>query len=273
MPAPTRLVVLGHPVAHSLSPKFQNAAIEAAGIAARYDALDVEPERFEVVVAELKAQRVAGNVTVPFKERMHDICDVLSPLASRVGAVNTFWVDEQGALHGDNTDVGGFARSVRSVLDASPRDLTVGIIGAGGAAAGVLTAVEGWAGCVAHVFNRTPERARLLCERFSSFAQPVDDIGVIEGAQLVVNATSVGLRDEQMPIDPALLAPGAVVVDLVYRPGETRLVRDARAIGHQAVDGIVMLWEQGALAFERWFARPPDRTVMWRALSDSPMPR
>ena len=272
MPAPSRLVILGHPIAHSLSPRFQNAAIAAAGIAAHYDARDVEPETFETVAAELKAQGVAGNVTVPFKERMHDICDVLTPLAARVGAVNTFWVDRDGALHGDNTDVGGFERSVRSVLEAAPRDMTVGILGAGGAAAGALAAIEGWPGCTAHVFNRTPERARLLCERFSSVAQPVDDVGVIAGAQLVVNATSVGLRDDQVPIDPALLAPGAVVVDLVYRSGETRFVRDARARGHRAVDGIVMLWEQGALAFERWFGRAPDRTVMWRALSDSPMP-
>jgi len=267
---PPRLVLLGHPVSHSLSPRFQNAALAAAGLGVRYDALDVEPTAFENVVAQLKREGVAGNVTVPFKERMHDACDVLTPLARRVGAVNTFWVDDAGALVGDNTDVGGFDLTVRTVLGGAPRDLTVGVLGAGGAAAGVLAAVETWPGCTAHVFNRTPERARLLCERFGSFAQPVDDIGVIAGAQLVVNATSIGLRDNTLPIDLELLPAEAVVVDLVYRPGETALVRAARSRGMRAIDGLLMLCEQGALAFERWFEQPPDRAVMWSALTESP---
>jgi shikimate dehydrogenase len=262
-------VLLGHPVAHSLSPRFQNAALRAAGIAVDYTALDVEPSSLERVVAELKRERVAGNVTVPFKERVHDVCDVLTSLARRVAAVNTFWVADDGTLVGDNTDVGGFEHAVRGLLGDRPRDMTIGVLGAGGAAAAVLTAVEAWPGCRAHVYNRTPERARLLCERFGSVAQPVDDIGVIAGAQLVVNATSLGLRDDALPMDVGLLAPATAVVDLVYRPGETAFVRAARARGHRAVDGLPMLCEQGALAFERWFGRSPDRTVMWRALTES----
>lgn len=265
-------MLLGHPVAHSLSPRFQTAALAAAGIDVRYEALDVDPAGFEDVVAQLTRERVAGNVTVPFKERMHDACDVLTPLARRVGAVNTFWVDDAGALGGDNTDVGGFDLAVRAVLGGAPRDLAVGVLGAGGAAAAVLAAVESWPGCAAHVFNRTPERARLLCERFGSFAQPVDDVGVVAGAQLVVNATSIGLRDDALPIDIGLLPVEAVVVDLVYRPGETAFVRAVRARGMRAIDGLVMLCEQGALAFERWFGRPPDRAVMWDALTRPPAP-
>jgi shikimate dehydrogenase len=266
--APAELVLLGHPVAHSLSPRFQNAALRAAGIDAEYRALDVEPARFEEVVAGLARRRLAGNVTVPFKERMHDACDLLTPLARRVGAVNTFWVDDAGSLTGDNTDVGGFDFAVRSVLGAAPRDLTVGVIGAGGSAAAVLAAVETWPGATAHVFNRTAERARLLSERFGSIAQPVDDIGVIEGAQLVVNATTIGLHDDRMPLDVELLSPDAAVVDLVYRPGQTAFVRAHRRRGGRAVDGLPMLVEQGALAFERWFGRSPDRSVMWDALSE-----
>jgi shikimate dehydrogenase len=261
-------VVLGHPVAHSLSPRFQNAALRAAGIPLEYSVLDVEPSEFESVVADLKRDRIAGNVTVPFKERMHDVCDVLTPLAERVGAVNTFWVDERGALVGDNTDVGGFDYSVRSLLGDTPRDMTIGVLGAGGAAAGVLAALESWPGCYAHVYNRTPERAAQLAERFRSIAQPVDDIGVIEGSQLVVNATSLGLRDNALPVDVDVLPRETVVVDLVYRPGETAFVRAARARGLRAVDGLPMLCEQGALAFERWFGRAPDRAVMWRALTE-----
>ncbi|HEY4131622.1 MAG TPA: shikimate dehydrogenase [Gemmatimonadaceae bacterium] len=269
MPSPSRLVVLGHPVAHSLSPRFQNAALRAAGIPLKYSAFDVEPSAFESVVEQLKHERVAGNVTVPFKERMHDVCDVLTSLAERVGAVNTFWVDDAGQLIGDNTDVGGFEYSVLTLLGGPPRNLTVGVLGAGGAAAGVLAAVEEWSGCTAHVYNRTPERAAQLAKRFRSVAQPVDDVGVIAGSQLVVNATSLGLRDDSMPIDVDLLPRDTVVVDLVYRPGETAFVRAARARGLRAVDGLPMLCEQGALAFERWFGREADRAVMWRALTES----
>jgi shikimate dehydrogenase len=265
--APRRLVLLGHPVAHSRSPRMQNAALAAAGISARYEALDVAPERFEDTVAMLAKERAAGNVTVPYKERMREACDSVTPLAERIGAVNCWWVDERGRLTGDNTDVGGFDAAVTALLGQRPRNLSVGVLGAGGAAAGVLGAVESWPGCLAHVYNRTPERARLLCERFRSAAHPVDDVGVIAGCQLVVNATSVGLHDDAVPIDVSLLAAESVVVDLVYRPNETAFVRAARARGHRSIDGRAMLVEQGAIAFERWFGVSPDRDVMWRAVT------
>ena len=106
----------------------------------------------------------------------------------------------------------------------------------------------------------------MLCERFGAAAQPVDDAGVVGGADLIVNATAVGLRDDAMPIDLSLVRRDAVVIDLVYRPGETRFVRALRDRGTRAVDGITMLVEQAALAFERWFGLTPDRARMWEAL-------
>jgi shikimate dehydrogenase len=266
MARPRRLVLLGHPVARSLSPTIHNAALSAAAIDAHYDALDVDPSRFDEVIAQLRAERVFGNVTVPFKERVHDACDELSDLARRVGAVNTFWFDDSGRMFGDNTDVGGFDAAVHNLIGSPKSDLSVGVIGAGGAAAAVLAAVEQWRGATVHVFNRTPERARVLCERFGFGAQPVDDVGVVAGAQLVINATSIGLKDDSMPLDPAMVRPDAAVLDLVYRPGETPFVRALRARGINAADGIGMLVEQAALAFERWFNTPADRSVMWSAL-------
>ena len=271
MHVPGRVVLLGHPVGHSLSPQIQNAALRTAGIAARYDVLDVEPTAFDATLERLRSEAresgVAGNVTVPHKARMRDACDCVTPLARRVGAVNTWWFDEDGGLSGDNTDVGGFDAAVRALIGAAPRDLTVGVLGAGGAAAAVLAAVETWPGCYAHVYNRTPERARLLCERFGSVAQPVDDVGVIAGSQLVVNATTIGLEDDALPLDPTLLPPDHAVIDLVYRPGETAFVHAARRRGARAADGIAMLVEQAALAFERWFGIAPDRSVMWEAVT------
>ena len=264
---PVRLLLLGHPVAHSLSPRIQNAALEAAGIRGRYEALDIAPDAFEETLERLRQPHVGGNVTVPFKERVHDACDELSPLARRVGAVNTWWVDGDRRLFGDNTDVPGFDAAVRELfrVDEPPRDLSVGVIGAGGAAAAVLAAAESWPGSVVHVYNRTPERARVLCERFGPNVQAVDDIGVVGGADLVVNATSIGLANDASPIDLALLAPGASVLDLVYRPGGTAFVRELRARGRSAMDGLTMLVEQAAFAFERWFGVTPDRSAMWRA--------
>ena len=225
---------------------------------------------FDETIAQLRAENAAGNVTVPHKERMRFACDEVTPLANRVGAVNTFWFDEDRRLVGDNTDVGGFDASARDLLARTPSELTVGVLGAGGAAAAVLAAIESWDRCIAHVYNRTPERARILCERFGSVANPVDDIGAVAGAQLVVNATSIGLRDDAFPIDPALIAPGAVVLDLVYRPGETAWVKAVRARGHKSRDGLSMLVEQGALAFERWFGVPADRAAMWASVRQSP---
>lgn len=267
MHTPERVVLLGHPVAHSLSPRIQNAALAAIDATARYEAIDVDPPRFDEVVDALKRERACGNVTIPFKERMLARCDALSPLARRVGAVNTWWIDDDRRLVGDNTDVGGFERAACDLLEVEhPRDVTVGLLGAGGAAAAVLTAVESWPGCTAHVYNRTPERARTLCARFGAVAQPVDDAGVIAGADLVVNATSVGLKDDTMPIDPSLVRRDAVVIDLVYRAGETRFVRAMRERGNRAGDGIAMLVEQAALAFEKWFGVTPDRARMWEAV-------
>ena len=203
MRLPGRLVLLGHPVgALALAALSERGARGGGNPGPLRGHRCRRPRLRSRVVESLRAEDTWGNVTVPHKERMHDACDDCTPLAERVRAVNTFWLDGAGRLVGDNTDVGGFSAAVETLLGRPPRDLTVGVLGAGGTAAAVLAAVELWPGCYAHVYNRTPERARLLCERFGSVAQPIDDVGVAAGADLVVNATSVGLRDDEFPMDP-----------------------------------------------------------------------
>jgi shikimate dehydrogenase len=270
-PPPERLVLLGHPVAHSRSPQMHNAALAAAGIRARYEALDVAPEQFDSTVRDLVREGAAGNVTIPHKERMYAACATLSPIARRVGAVNTWWVDDSGALSGDNTDVGGVHDAVRRLFDvaAIPPNLIVGLLGAGGAAAAVVAAVESWPSATVRVYNRTGARARALCERFGAFAQSTDDAAALADADLLVNATSIGMRGDATPFDVATLRDDARVLDLVYRRGGTPLVRAARGRGLPAADGLAMLVEQAALAFERWFALAPDRPTMWRAAEDA----
>jgi shikimate dehydrogenase len=266
--APTRLVLLGHPVAHSLSPLLQNAALRAAGIDLTYACEDVAPADLGSTLARLAAVGGAGNITVPHKEAAARACDRLTPVAQRVGAVNTFW-SESGALVGDNTDVGGFQRAVAALRggDGAPAQSTIGVLGAGGGAAAVLAAIADWDGCTVRIWNRTADRAARLCARFPAIATRVaTPVDAVAGAALVVHASTIGLTQDEVPIDPRFLAPGADVVDLVYRRGETPWVRAARAAGHRAVDGLPMLIEQGALAFERWFGRAPDRAAMWAAL-------
>jgi shikimate dehydrogenase len=267
---PGRLVLLGHPVAHSLSPAFQNAALVAAKIPLAYEPLDVTPADLPITLAELVEQRAAGNVTIPNKTAVANACGQLTPQASRVGAVNTFAVRD-GTLVGHNTDVAGFDRAARELLGGPPIGLTVGVFGAGGAAAAVLAAIESWESCFALVVNRDLKRAVGLCGRFRTVAQPGDAKEIAERADLVVNATSLGMRrGERGPIDPADLRSARAVLDLVYSPDETPFVRHARERGIAAADGLSMLVAQGAEAFAWWFARRPDVEVMWRADGRSP---
>jgi len=262
---PGRLVLLGRSLGHSLSPVFQNAALQAAKLSLRYETLDVPASALDETLEQLAADQAAGNVTIPYKERVFDACDRLTTLAQRVGAVNTFWF-ERGELVGDNTDVHGFDVAARDLLQTEPRTVTVGLFGAGGAAAAVIAAVASWSESRVLVFNRTASRAQALCARFSSVASVSDVATINREANLVVNATSIGLRDDHLVLEPSLLQRSAAVLDLVYRRGETQLVRAARACGLRAADGLSMLVEQGAAAFERWFGFSPDRDAMWRSV-------
>lgn len=274
---PRSLALLGHPVAHSLSPRFQQAALDAAGLDARYVARDVPPEALAEVLRAARAQGLAGNVTIPHKEAVAAACDVLTPLARRAGAVNTFGVDARGRLVGHNTDVRGAARAIAALRPASADGAILGlehavVIGAGGSAAAVLLALEALGAARITLVARTPARARALVDRLALV--PVvrivrDAIG--DPASLVVNTTPLGLRDDEpWPVAPDGLPAGCAVLDLVYRPGETAWVRAVRARGHRAEDGLRMLVEQGAASFAWWFGVPPDRAAMWRVLEPRP---
>jgi shikimate dehydrogenase len=261
---PGRLVLLGHPVAHSLSPRFQNAALRAAGIPIVYEGIDVSPEALGSTLDALRPDDGAGNVTIPHKEAVAALCDDLTTVARRAGAVNTFWFRD-GCLSGDNTDVGGFQAAVAELRPDRPR--VVALIGAGGGAAAALAALDAWPEARARIFSRTRRRSQHLSSRFDGIATAVETAReAVRGADLVVNATPLGLLDEAMPIDPSALDDGTAVLDLVYRAGGTAWVRTARARGLVASDGMTMLLEQGALAFERWFGVAADRRAMRDAL-------
>jgi len=264
---PGRLVLLGHPVAHSLSPTFQNAALRRAGLPWTYEAMDVAPANLAAAMHRLRELRACGNVTVPHKEAVAALCDRLTPIAERVGAVNTFWV-EDGRLVGDNTDVGGFEQAVERAFGTVRHWPQLTLLGAGGAAAAVMAAAERWTGCRVLLWSRNAARSARLAERFPNVRCVASREEALRDADLVVNATPLGLHagDDHPALIQSLNARAAVF-DLVYVRGETAWVLAARAAGHPAADGLGMLIAQGALAFERWFGVAPDREAMWDSVT------
>ena len=262
---PSRLVLLGHPVAHSLSPVFQTAALRHAGLSYEYVALDVPPQDLAHTLFSLRHANAAGNITIPHKTAAYTLCDLLTDTAHEVGAVNTFWYTGD-ALHGDNTDVAGFTAAAHHLIGPHHRPLHVALIGAGGAAAAVAVATRHWPDTTLTIWNRTPTAAEELVQRFDHARVNLHLPSAVADADLVVNATPIGLYDDTLPLDITTLPRTAAVLDLVYKRGETPLVHAARAAGHPAADGLRMLIEQGALSFQRWFGMPPDRTAMWHSV-------
>ncbi len=267
---PGRLVLLGESVTHSLSPLFQRAALREAGIAATYEAVAVTGVDVASRLRSLVAEGAAGNVTIPHKERVAALCDVLTPLAARLGAVNTWWTVD-GVLHGDNTDVGGFDDAIRAMYGNIPSNARVAVLGAGGAARAIVAAISEWHNGSVAIWGRSIERAAALAPLGPAGRTTVEEFmaDAVRGADLVVNATPIGMRDDQVPVNPALLRAGASCFDLVYRrTGLTPFVALARAQDRRADDGLGMLIAQGARAFHRWFGIEPDRAAMWAAVRD-----
>jgi shikimate dehydrogenase len=256
--------VLGFPVGHSRSPAMMKAAFGKLGLDWRYVKLPVPPERFAETVRALPGSGYRGaNVTIPHKLAAHELADDLSEAARAIGAANTL-VFEDGRIVADNTDAGG-------LLDAlgEPVPATALVLGAGGAGRAAVWALRE-AGAQVAVWNRTAERAEALAADLGArhVARP-------EPAELVVNATSVGLEGADGADDPgaavaetlglADLPAPRVLVELVYGAGPTPLSRWAAARGVRTVHGLEVLVRQGARSFERWTNGPAPLEVMRRA--------
>jgi shikimate dehydrogenase len=272
MSGPPRLAgVIGHPIEHSLSPAIHNAAFRACGLDWSYAAFDVPAGGGADAVRAVRALGLVGlSVTMPLKEEAAAAVDRLDGDAGVLGAVNTVTLEPAGALVGSNTDGDGFVDSLRD------HDVDVGgcravVFGAGGAARAVVLALaRAGAGSIV-VVNRTIDRG----ERAAALAGPTgravasSDLtaDAVADADLVVNATPLGIGGgtPALAVDPAWLGPGQVVVDLVYRPLETPLLRAAAERGARPVDGLGMLVHQAARQFGRWTALDPPVAVMFEA--------
>lgn len=274
--AGTRLLaLLGDPVAHSLSPRMQNAALAARSLDAVYLALRCDGAGLPGLLRGIAAAGGGGNVTVPHKSAAANLLDRPTDAVQATAACNAYWW-EDGLLCGDNTDVAGVRAAVRGLCGSSAAGMRVLLLGAGGAAAAALHALldDGAEGVT--VMNRTPGRARALLEALPHAGRATvveaGRVGSGEAFDLVVNATSLGLAPQDaLPLD--LEDRGAprvgAALDLVYKPGRTAWVRHARRAGIPADDGREMLLHQGAAAFERWWSHDAPLDAMRAALADA----
>lgn len=266
----TRLAaVIGSPVRHSRSPLLANAAFAAAGLDWAFVAFEVVPGRGAEAVTAMRTLGLGGlMVTMPHKAEVIGALDRLTPAAEALGAVNSIAWDGPH-LVGDNTDGSGLVASLRHDEHVDVAGRRCAVLGAGGAARSVAWALADAGAAEVLVVNRTRERAEVaagLAGPVGRVAEPAE----VAGVDLVVNATSVGMgsapgAEGPIPLDPALLGSHQVVVDLVYQPRRTPLLRAAEAAGARPVDGIGMLVHQAALSIHRWTGIAPDLAAMTAA--------
>ncbi len=256
-----RVAVVGHPVSHSLSPAIHNAAFAAAGLPWEMIAQDVAPEDGPGLVAAARERGLRGlAVTMPHKVVVAETVDSLDPAASALRSVNTV-VFADGTAHGLSTDGDGFVDSLRAA-GHDPAGATVVLIGAGAAARSIIDGLSRAGAARVLISNRTPAAAEEAA-RLASVAEAVESGGVaaaIAAADIVVNTTSVGMGadSDSCPIEPSLLTGAHVVVDIVYHPLETALLRAAAERGAATVDGLGMLVHQACRQQIAWTGIAPD---------------
>ena len=259
--------IIGYPVEHSFSPRMHNAAFSALKMDARYLAFPVKPEQVQQALEGIRVLNISGiNVTVPHKSSVIPYLDEVSPLALKLGAVNTI-VNVDGHLSGTNTDISGFVRSL-GALNFSPKNKTVAVLGAGGSARAVLAGLADAGASRILIHNRTAGRAESLVTEFSQkfpktklsavSLQTVQDSNL----DLLVNTTTVGMESDESPLDLSQCVKIEHVLDLIYSPAKTRLLRQAEELGIPAVNGSGMLLYQGCDAFTFWTGKPAPENVM-----------
>ena len=272
-----RVVLIGHPVAHSLSGAMQQAAFDDQGIDATYELWDRPPLGLADAVAELRGDDFLGaNITIPHKERIVPLVDRLTDEAHVTGAVNTI-TREGKRLIGHNTDVPGFRVALDRLAGKQKMPRQAVVLGAGGGARAVVYGLitEGFQRIV--VFNRHLHRAEGLVKHFGRSAAHMElkampwHESIIESelakTKVLVNATSIGLAGDVSPIPGEIIPPELLVLDLIYN--RTRFLREAEAAGSTVQDGELMLLHQGAAAFTLWTGKPAPLELMQRKLEEA----
>ena len=274
---PAKLGIIGFPIGHSISPVFQQAALDHLGLDATYQAWEVKPHDLAEFLQGLRGPDVLGiNVTVPHKEAVIPHLDEVDEWATAAGAVNTI-VHRDGTLTGHNTDGSGFLRALRDTDGFKPQGRRVLILGAGGAARGVVLALIREDVGQLTIANRTEARAQRLSQMAidnglnaeAISLEPESLASAAASAELIVNCTTIGMAhgpdEHRSLLSLEQIPPTAVVNDLVYNPLETPLLKEASRAGASTLAGIHMLVYQGAASLEMWTGREAPVAVMLEA--------
>ncbi|WP_078146459.1 MULTISPECIES: shikimate dehydrogenase [unclassified Exiguobacterium] len=248
------LAVIGHPIAHSLSPQLHEQWLRASGLFGRYEAIDATPDQLPALFAAMREGDWDGfNVTIPYKEVVVRYLDDLDEAAKHAGAVNTVY-KRDGRLIGTNTDGAGLVQALMPYTDFTGRVL---IVGAGGAARGIVQALPTRD---VTIVNRTMERAKALADTFGVVYTTFDEMDVSR-YDVIIQTTSVGMDERSTPLSLEGLRQNTVICDIIYRPLVTPMLQEAKRRGAKVVTGVAMFVGQGALSFEKWTGVKPDETV------------
>ncbi len=256
--------VIGFPIGHSRSPQLHNHWLRKYGLRGQYVPMNIKHSDLEDAIGALpKLGFVGVNVTIPHKEAVLWLADLVTDRAALIGAANTLIFRDDGKLHADNTDGYGFVENLRqNAPEWDPKSGHAAVIGSGGAARAVVASLIEVGVPEIYISNRTRARAEALRSEFGARVTVFEWVQagrMMKGAKLVVNATSLGMESNpEFPVPLDALSSDAVVNDLVYTPLETPLLRHAAGIGCKTVDGLGMLLHQAVPAFERWFNTRPE---------------
>jgi len=260
----TVFAVIGHPIAHSLSPKLHEIAFNIMEFKGFYTKVDVHPNELEEFMRKASLVFKGLNVTIPHKEKVFRLVDKVDGVAEEVKAVNTV-LFENGKSYGFNTDVVGVKKALCTATDPSGK--RVAVIGAGGAARAAVVALYRVAQVT--VFNRTFERARELAKEYGVEARPLQAYEEVTRHDIIINATPVGMDGVSTPIPPSVIENHHVVMDMLYKPLITPLLKTALRKGARIVDGLKMLVIQGLESERIWIGRSPSWNLVYeRLLSD-----
>jgi shikimate dehydrogenase len=265
-----RCFVIGHPIAHSRSPLIHGTWLAQHGLAGSYERIDVAPAALPGFIARIRSgELTGGNVTVPLKEAVLPLLDVVTETARTMGAANTLWC-EGGRLHGDNTDAAGFLGHLDATVPGwDARVETALLLGAGGAARAIAYGLIKRGVPRIVLANRNLARAQDLAASLGGSLEGAaweSRNAHVSAADLIVNTTSLGMKGQPpLDLDLAALRPGTIVDDIVYVPLKTDLLVEAERRGGVIVDGLGMLLHQAVPGFARWFGVTPSVTPALRA--------
>jgi shikimate dehydrogenase len=252
--------VIGHPISHSKSPAIHRAWIAALGMDASYDAYDVAPEGLADFIARHRggAGLRGVNVTIPHKEQSLALADAADAAAGHSGAANVLLFKEDGTIEARNTDGLGMLAAFKVAAPAfDPRTARVLVLGAGGAARGAVAALVAAGAAEVTIANRTLSRAQDIADAFSGAVKAVSGLAISSDADVVINATSLGLTSQGFRLAWPPARRGAMALDMVYGPSITDFLADAAAQGWATVEGIEMLIGQAAPSFEAFYGVAP----------------